>query len=117
VSGTFQNLPGPTYNANQVYTSAQVAPSLGRPLSTGTVSVPLVPAFTLFEPRFSQTDLRLTKAVTVSKLRIQLQADGYNLFNSSAVLGLNSSYGVTWRQPTAIIGARLFKFGVQMDWR
>jgi hypothetical protein len=32
VSGTFQNLPGPSYGANQTYTSAQIAPSLGRQL-------------------------------------------------------------------------------------
>jgi hypothetical protein len=117
VSGTFQNLPGVTYNANLVYTSAQVASSLGRNLSAGTVSVPLVPNFVLFQPRFSQTDLRLTKMITVAKLRMQLQADGYNLFNSSAVLALNSSYGALWQQPTAVLGPRLVKFGVQVDWR
>src|SRR5439155_12754466 len=107
-------------NADRVYTSAQIAPSLGRSLASGvngTATVPLVPALTLYEDRFSQLDLRLTKVITIRKLRTQLQADAYNLFNTSAVLGLNSSYGATWRQPTAILGARMIKFGVQADWK
>ena len=44
VSGTYQNLPGVPYEANYNVTSAEVAPSLGRPLAGGTrtVLVPLV---------------------------------------------------------------------------
>ena len=120
VSGTFQSLPGPTVAANQRYTSAQIAPSLGRPLSagaTGTVSIAVLAPNTLYEPRFSQTDLRVTKMIRIQKLRAQAQFDAYNVFNSSAVLGVNGTYGATWRQPSTILGARLLKFGVQLDWR
>ena len=45
--------------------------------------------------------------------------DVYNVFNANTVLALNNRYSVTgtnpWQQPTSILGARLFKFGVQFD--
>ena len=41
--------------------------------------------------------------------------DPYNLFNSSAALQVNGTYGPNWRQPTLILDARLLKFSVQMD--
>ena len=115
VSGTFQNLPGPTYGASRLYTSAEVAGALGRNLSAGTVSVPLVQPNTLWEPRFSQLDLRLTKMLRIGKTRLQGQFDVYNAFNGNPVLGLNGTYGPLWRTPTSILGARLVKFGVQFD--
>ena len=67
LAGTFQNLAGPTYDANYPATSAEVAPTLGRPLAGGTrtVTVPLVEPNTLFEARTSrarspaQQDLQL----------------------------------------------------------
>ena len=117
LSGTFQILPGAPYGANRVYTSAQVAPSLGRPLSAATVTVPLAPPYTFFDPRLNQFDVRLTKAVSIQGLRVQLQGDVYNLTNSSAVLASNGTYGAAWRRPTVLLGARLVKFGVQIDWR
>jgi hypothetical protein len=78
--------------------------------------VPLVAPDTLFEPRFSQLDLRLTKFLNVSRFRVQGQLDVYNIFNASPVLGLSSTFGAAWRRPTSILGARLLKFGVQVDW-
>src|SRR5438132_13495157 len=38
-NGTFQNVPGPAYTADYTVTTAQVAASLGRPLSGGVRSV------------------------------------------------------------------------------
>ena len=62
VAGTFQNLAGPSYDANYPATSAEVALSLGRPLAGGTrsVTVPLVAPNTLFEDRTTRLDLRQT---------------------------------------------------------
>jgi hypothetical protein len=120
VSGTFQNLPGPNITASQIYTSSQIASSLGRPLSSGsagTVSVTLLPPNAVFDSRFSETDLRFTKMMQMQKLRMQAQFDMYNVFNSSAVLAESGTYGPAWLTPSSIIGARLFKFGVQLDWR
>ena len=119
VSGTFQNLPGPTYGASQLYRSAQIAPSLGRPLaagSTATVSIPLVEPNILYEPRFSQLDLRGTRFFRAFGSRIQAQFDVYNVLNASPVLGLSGTFGALWRRPTTILGARILKFGIQVDW-
>ena len=74
----------------------------------------------MYEPRFTQTDLRLTKMLRISKLRAQGQFDIYNLFNSSAVLADSTTYSTAsavWPRVSSILGARLFKFGVQLDWR
>ena len=71
----------------------------------------------MYEPRFNETDIRLTKAIRLDRLRTQLQFDVYNLFNSSAVLAASSTYGSTWRRPSSILGARLIKFGAQLDWK
>ena len=35
LSATYQGLPGPNILANATFTNAQIAPSLGRPLSSG----------------------------------------------------------------------------------
>ena len=44
VAATFQNIPGPQIAANAVYTSAQIAPSLGRPLSSAaSATINIVP--------------------------------------------------------------------------
>ena len=120
VSGTFQNLPGPPDTATRVYTNAQIAPSLGRNLSSGangTASIALLRPFSVFESRFNQLDLRLTKSVQLGRVRAQGFFDVYNLFNSGAVLAANGTYGTSWLTPTSILGARLVKFGLQLDWR
>jgi len=41
--------------------------------------------------------------------------DVYNLFNSGAVLALNTTYGPRWQQPLTILSGRFVKFGVQVD--
>ena len=79
----------------------------------------------LFEPntefadRLTQLDVRLTKAITIGRARVQGMFDVYNVFNANTVLALNNRYSVTgtnpWLQPTSILGARLFKFGMQFD--
>ena len=120
VSGVFQNLPGPVDSATRVYTNAQVAPSLGRSLSSGvngTVSVALLRPFSVFEPRFNQLDLRLAKSVPLGNVRAEVNVDVYNLFNSAAVLAVNGTYGTSWLTPTSILAARLVKFGLQFDWK
>jgi hypothetical protein len=41
--------------------------------------------------------------------------DMYNLFNASTVLAINTNYGPNWLRPSNVLGARLFKFGAQLD--
>ena len=113
---TFQNNPGLAQAATRAYTNAEVIPSLGRPLSTASVAVVNIMApNTLFEPRYSQVDIRLGRKFNVGRYRLYPRVDVYNLFNSVTALGSLSGYGATWLRPTDVLGARLAKFGVQVD--
>ena len=47
--------------------------------------------------------------------RVQGIVDIYNLFNGSAVITQNNTFGSAWLRPTQILQARLVKFGVQFD--
>jgi hypothetical protein len=117
-SGVFQNLPGPQRLASATFTNAQVAPSLGRNLAAGpngSVTVQLFAPETQFEPRWNQLDLRFARAVKTARMRIQPQFDIYNVFNSNAVLVMNTTYGPSWLTPTVVLPGRLLKLGVQVD--
>ena len=117
-SAVWQNLPGVPISASYTATSAEIAPSLGRNLSAGAgsnVSVPLIEPYSLYEDRITQLDVRVAKAIRVGRARLQGLLDIYNIFNGSSILAINTTYGSAWLRPQEILGARLFKFGVQVD--
>jgi hypothetical protein len=119
----FQNNPGPQYTTNIAYSSALIAPSLGRPLSGGVqqVTIEVAEPNTQFGPRISQLDVRATKIFRFGDgRRFQLNFDLYNALNSNSVINFFSTYslanaGATWRRPTQILDGRLAKFSVQVD--
>lgn len=129
VSGTFQSqIPDPVggagfnYNyfglpANYVAGNAQIAPSLGRNLSSAAnVTVNVVEPGTLYPGRTNQFDFRASKVVRVGNTRLQGMLDLYNVFNSNNVLRMNGAYGTNgaaWARPQAIVPGRLVKLGVQ----
>jgi hypothetical protein len=93
-SGVVQNVSGFPM-ARITRPNSIIAPSLGRNLAacgtravcTATATVPLIPYMTMFDPRRTQVDLRLSKVFPIGgrhKLRADL--DIYNVLNSSAVL-------------------------------
>lgn len=117
-SAVYQNLPGIPILANQTVGNAQILPELGRNLSAGAgsnISVPLIRPFSMFEDRLQQFDFRVAKTFTRGRARIQGMVDLYNAFNKSTVLGINATYGPSWLRPTEILGARVVKFGAQLD--
>jgi hypothetical protein len=123
-SATYQGLPGPQILANATIANASIAPSLGRSLSacpatgacTATVSVSLIPPGTVYGDRLQEVDFRISKTVKLPQgRRIQGIVDVYNMFNGSAVITQNNSFGSAWLRPTQILQARLVKFGVQLD--
>ena len=66
-------------------------------------------------------DLRLSKAISLRGARLQANFDIYNLFNDSAVLGINSTYGPNWLLPIVVVSGtesilqgRLFQLGGQL---
>ncbi len=116
IAATLQSFPGQEILANYVASNAQVAPSLGRPLSGGAanVTVPLIAPGTMYGPRSTMVDLRLGKPLRIGTLRATPSLDIYNLFNSSNVTVLSWQYEV-WQRPQTIIAGRLFKFSAQVD--
>ena len=118
VSGTLTNYPGPVILANAVFSSAQVAASLGRPLTgASAVTLGIVRPHTLYGERRNQVDLRFARGVRVGATRIEGLVDFFNLLNENAVTIVNVIYGTTganWQQPLSILPSRLVKFGVQV---
>jgi hypothetical protein len=116
VAVAYQNNPGLAQAATLGFTNAQVLPSLGRPLSTATVAVvALMAPNTMYEPRYNQFDVRLSRRFNAGRVKFEPRFDVYNLFNSITALGSISGYGAAWLRPTDALGARLAKFGVQVD--
>ena len=111
---TYQNNPGPQLTASYTVTSAQ-ALGLGRTLSAGTATIPLVKPGTLFGDRMAQVDLRLGKNVKYRGTRFRALLDLANLFNSNAVLIVNTTYGSNWLAPTYVLPGRVIKPTVQFD--
>ena len=114
---TYQNNPGIARDATNTYTSAQIQPSLGRPLSGGssTAVVTIVSPNELYEDRWTQIDVRVSRAFKIGQVRIEPRFDVYNLTNGASVNGALGGYGPFWLYPYAIMTARLAKFGVQVD--
>ena len=131
IGGVLQNLPGQQILAQWNITQAEAAGNLGRPLSGGANTsrvVPLIKPGTMFTPRRTQLDLRVSKTFTVSGARkVQVMADLFNAFNSNAAVGATSNAGeppaainttyspttTTWLRPLNILQARYLKFGAQ----
>jgi hypothetical protein len=127
ISGTLQNVSGPMITATWNAPNSAIAPSLGRNLAacgaaavcTATAQVPLIAAGTMYEPRRTQVDLRLTKRFQLSQTaRLEANLDLYNAFNDSSVLNVNGTYGSQWLRPIgdpytggAILQGRLIQFG------
>jgi hypothetical protein len=122
----YQNNPGTTYTTNVTYTSAQIAPTLGRPLSgnTSSVTIEVADPFTQFGNRITQLDFRGTKIFRIGgSRRIQFNFDLYNLLNASHVITyfsnwgthLSATAGANWKRPTQVFDGRLLKFSAQFE--
>ncbi len=124
VSGVFENSSGVQVLANRSYTNAEIAPSLGRNLSscanpTGAcnarVNVALIEPNTMFEDRLTQVDLRGSKSIRTGQWQIRFSFDVYNLFNANTIIARNNTYGGSWGTPTTILAGRTFRLGTQVD--
>jgi hypothetical protein len=122
LSGTWRSDPGPELAANYVVTSAIAQPSLGRALSSGNVTVNLVPPGTLYGARQNNFDMRIAKVVRFRGTRAQFGVDVYNLLNNDVVTLYNTNYtapaagrGSIWLTPTAILPARYARLNMQID--
>jgi len=116
-SMTLQNLTGPQILANYAIngTNVATATTLGRAVTGGAATAPLITPGSLFGDRITQIDARFGKGFKAGSSRINAYVDLFNLANSSAVLTQNNTYGPSWRTPTLILQGRLVKLGVQVD--
>jgi carboxypeptidase family protein len=117
VSGTWRNDPGEELRADYVVTSAVAAPSLGRNLSSGNVTVNLIPPGTLYGDRRGNVDVRIAKILRFGQTRAQLAMDVYNLTNTDSVIRYNHNYvpSGAWLIPTEILPARYVRLNMQID--
>ena len=127
--GVLQNLPGQQIQAQWNITQADAAlGTLGRALSGGVNTsrqVPLIKPGTMYTPRRTQVDLRVSKSFRLSgSQKLQVMADIFNAFNSNAAVGatsnageppaaINTTYGSAWLRPLNILQARYVKIGAQ----
>jgi len=116
LAATFSSRPGVSLTANQVYTSAQVQGSLGRPLAVvPNVTVNLIAPNTMFGDTINQLDLRIGKLLRFGHTRTSLNLDVVNVLNSNDNLAYSATFGPTWPAPTSVLAARLFRLSAQFD--
>jgi hypothetical protein len=125
IGAVLQNLPGQAILAAWPIVGTQT--TLGRAFASGgSLQVNLIEPGTQYTPRRTQLDIRLSKSMRFGTRRLQLMADIYNLFNSSATVGatsqsgeppaaLNQTYGADWLRPFNILQARYAKFGASLN--
>ena len=119
----YQNFAGIENNPTITVSNAAIAPSLGRNLSScGTavtcnqnVTLDLVPAGTMYEPRIQQIDIRVGRLFQFDRYRIRGNFDVANLFNANGVLNVQRAYGASYLNAIQIMGGRLMKVGLQFD--
>ena len=120
----YQNFSGIPTGADTVISNAVIAPSLGRNLSGCAAGVAacnqnrtelLIAPLSRFEPRVQQVDLRFTRSVRFSGLKVNGNVDIANLLNTGNVLAVTERYGSAWLNVLQTIGGRMVKFSTQID--
>ena len=116
-SAVIRSSPGSQISANLVYTSAQVAQTLGRSLSGGAanVTVNLLDPGQLYRDRINLVDLRFAKVIRLGTRRLNVGVDIFNALNSSVVLNSNNTYGTAWLTPTSVQVARQMQLSAKFD--
>ena len=124
LSGSYANNPPIDTTASLVATNAQVSTSLGRNLAScgtrvpcnATATIEMVRPRSLFqEPRIQQIDLRLTRTFRAGSMRVLPQFDLFNVLNANSVQEIVRRYGPAWRNATTVLGPRVMKLGIKLD--
>ena len=98
------------------------ATTLGRPYSAGatTKQVNLLAVGENYgNQNLAQLDLRASKRIKLDRVRLRLDLDAYNLFNSDWPFTVNTAFSnapnSNWLKPTNVLQARFFKVGASFD--
>ena len=92
--------------------------------ATGSFATPSLSATSIFatpynafrQDNISIVDLRIEKQFTLGPTRLRAFLDGFNLANKYAAETINTSAGVNFQQPTAILAPRTFRIGARFLW-
>ncbi len=119
LSATLQSTSGVQIRALTSFTNAQIAPSLGRNLSSSsTVNLEVIAPNTTFGDRITQLDFRFAKIFRMGRLRMKGMLDLYNALNTNTISAVNNNYGTTgatWQQPQDVVFPRLIQIATQID--
>jgi hypothetical protein len=120
VSASLQWRPGISIGADYTYTcsAAQAAATGCTPLTAGltTLTVAVVDPTTQFYPYVKTNDMRVSRSFRHGRLRFQPFMEVFNVLNLSTILTVNETVGPNYFQPNAIVQARRFQFGGQIEW-
>jgi hypothetical protein len=131
VSPTWQNNAGAMDLAVWNAQATAISPSLGHAPSVcrgatpeacgATIAIPLIQPGTQYEDRRNQLDLRLSKALQLTKkVRSQWNLDIFNVTNNAAIISLNNTFNpvpgsTTWLRPTKLLDPRLIEISGRID--
>jgi hypothetical protein len=112
---------GPSLNASWAVTSA-VANTIGArtwtSVASRTVNI-LQEGSDYGKHNLNQLDMKLAKRFTVDKVRLRVDFDLYNVFNSSWPYTVTTAYSTaptgTWQRPTNVLQHRFFKLGANIS--
>jgi hypothetical protein len=80
---------------------------------TEAVTVPLIAPGTKYLERWNQLDISTKRVFSLGRLRLNGQAELFNVLNSSVVLSENQSFGTSLGQPTSTLQGRLLRLAIQ----
>jgi hypothetical protein len=97
---------------------ALIFPAGSRPLTSASVTVPLVAPGTEFLPRMRQLDLSVAKWFRIGRTRLQGQLDVFNVFNENTEVSYRSTNYNTaaYLQPSSVLQGRMLRLGMQVKW-
>jgi len=108
---------GPSLNASWAVTSAQAVASGARTwtgVASRTVNL-LEEGSDYGKYNLNQLDMKLAKRFTIDKVRLRVDLDLYNVFNSSWPYTVTTAYSTAptgqWQRPTNVLQNRFFKIG------
>jgi Carboxypeptidase regulatory-like domain len=119
-SATLQWRPGISIGSDYTYTcSAAQAAATGCTALTANITsltTTVVDPTTQFYPYVKTNDIRVSRTFRHNRLRLQPFMEVFNVMNLSTVLTVNETVGPNYFQPNAIVQARRFQFGGQVEW-
>ena len=118
-SATFRSDQGERLEANRAFSTAEVAQTLGRPLSgsASNATVNLIEPGSMYGDRLNVLDMRFAKVLRWGRTRTNVGFDVYNILNLNPVISSNYTFvpGGTWLRPNSILSARFVKFSAVVD--